>query len=128
MQLNTTAHIPMLLQCDAINRATATEWLSFSSLQLGDWLETFALINDLFVAHNRSLPGSKLYLTSFYASYARAVINMFNWLPYNAQFINKTGELQQRFGTLPLVALGDEVTSWEPAWSEAGYRLSKIGC
>ena len=42
----------MLLHCDAINRATATEWLSFSVLQLGDWLETSALINDLFITHN----------------------------------------------------------------------------
>lgn len=118
----------MLLNCDAINRATATEWLSFAVLQTGDWLETSALINDLFIAHNHSQPTSNIYLPFYYRSFSRAIINIFYWFPYDRQFISKIEELQQQFGALPLVPLGDETTHWELAWSEAGYRLSKTAC
>ncbi|CAF5117301.1 unnamed protein product, partial [Rotaria sp. Silwood1] len=42
-QLNTTDEISSFLLCDADNRAYATEWLSYSRLQTGDWLGTLSL-------------------------------------------------------------------------------------
>jgi len=125
-QLNTTTEIASFVMCDAENRASSTEWLSFSCLQTGDWLGTLSPINDLYIAYNQSLSVSNLYLSSAYRTRARAIVNIFYWLQYNIQFIDKTQEVQKLDEAIPFVSLGDNITEWDLAWSEAGYRLSKI--
>jgi hypothetical protein len=67
-----------------------------------------------------------LFIPFVYRTRARAIFNLFYWLPYDPQFINKSQELQEIDGTSPLVLLGDNTTDWNLAWSEAGYRLGKI--
>jgi hypothetical protein len=125
-QLNNTTKVSSFLVCDAENRAASTEWLSFSCLQTGDWLGTLSPINDLYIAYNQSLSVSNLYLSSAYRTRARAIVNIFYWLPYNIQFIDKAQEVQKLDEAIPFVSLGDNITEWNLAWSEAGYRLSKI--
>ncbi|UJR31504.1 hypothetical protein I4U23_018993 [Adineta vaga] len=123
-QLNSTTQIQTFLQCDTKNRATATEWLSFSRLQTGNWQGTLTPINDLYFAYNQSVPPSNLYLSYAYRTRARAVINIFYWLPYDSQFVTKANEVQQLHDTLDFIASSDNITDWDISWSEAGYRLS----
>jgi len=125
-QLNTTTKIASFVMCDAENRASSTEWLSFSCLQTGNWLGTLSRINDLYIAYNRSLSASNIYLSFAYRTRARAIVNLFYWFPYDIQFIAETQEVQNLDGAIPFVSLGDNITEWNLAWSEAGYRLSKI--
>ena len=125
-QFNTTAQISSFLLCDMENRAYSTEWLSFSRLQTGDWLGTLSAINDLYIAYNLSFSVSNYYLQFAYRSQARAVANLFYWLPYDVQFVDKTQDLHQLSEAFSLVSLGDNTTDWELAWSEAGFRMGKI--
>ncbi|CAF3694868.1 unnamed protein product [Rotaria sp. Silwood1] len=123
-QINTTDEISSFLLCDAENRAYATEWLSYSRLQTGDWLGALFLINDLYIAYNQSLPTSTHYLLFAYRALARAAVNLFYWLPYDIQFVNKIQALMEVGKILPFVALDDNSTDVDLAWSEAGYRFS----
>ncbi|CAF4681163.1 unnamed protein product [Rotaria sp. Silwood1] len=123
-QINTTDEISSFLLCDAENRAYATEWLSYSRLQTGDWLGALFLINDLYIAYNQSLPTSTHYLLFAYRALARAAVNLFYWLPYDIQFVNKIQELMEVGKILPFITLDDNSTDVDLAWSEAGYRFS----
>ncbi|CAF3861055.1 unnamed protein product [Rotaria sp. Silwood1] len=123
-QLNTTDEISSFLLCDADNRAYATEWLSYSRLQTGDWLGTLSLINDLYIAYNQSLTPSTHHLLFAYRALARAAINLFYWLPYDIQIVNKIQELVEVGKILPFVTFDDNSTDVVLAWSEAGYRFS----
>ena len=125
-QLNTTDQVSSFLLCDRENRATSTEWVSYSRLQTGNWDGTLSLISDLYTAYNLSLPTSNYYLAFAYRARARAIVNLFYWLPYDSQFVDKAEELLKVGGTVPFVALGDDTSDWNLAWSEAGYRLSKL--
>ena len=122
--LNSSSQIQSFLLCDARNRATFTEWLSFSRLQTGNWQGTLSPILDLYIAYNQSQPPSNLYLSYAYRTRARAVINIFYWLPYDTQFIDKANEIQRLSETLDFIASSDDKTDWDLSWSEAGYRLS----
>ncbi|CAF0966927.1 unnamed protein product [Adineta steineri] len=123
-QLNTTDQVQAFLQCDTRNRGTATEWLASSFLQTGDWNDTISSITDLYLAYNESLPISSLYLSYAYRTRARAVINIFYWLPYDIQFIDMANEVQQLHDTLDSFTSNTNMTDEDLAWSEAGYRLS----
>ena len=125
-QLNTTDQVSSFLLCDRENRATATEWLSFSRLQTGNWEGTLSLISDLYTAYNQSRSTSNYYLAYAYRARARAIVNLFYWLPYDSQFVSKAGELVKVGEIVPFVALGDDTSDWNLAWSEAGYRLGKL--
>ncbi|CAF4230406.1 unnamed protein product [Rotaria socialis] len=85
-QLDTADQVSPFVLCDNNNRVDTIEWLSFARLQTGDWPGTLSLINDLYIAYNRSMEASNDYLTSAYRSLARTTSNLLCWLPYNIQF------------------------------------------
>ncbi|CAF3351042.1 unnamed protein product [Rotaria sp. Silwood2] len=123
-QFNTTDQVSLFLDCDADNRAYATEWLSYSRLQTGDWFGTLSLINDLYIAYNQLLTPSTQYLLFPYRALARTAVNLFYWLPYDIRIINKIQELETVAEKLPFVTFDEGSTDVDLAWSEAGYRFS----
>lgn len=125
-QFNTTTDVSSFILCDARNRAISSEWLSIARLQTGNWLGTVSTLTDLYIAYNRSNSVSDIYLSSAYRTRARAIINIFYWLPYDTQFTDKAQEISKLDDTLPFISLGNNITQWDLAWSEAGYRFSKI--
>ncbi|CAF4914218.1 unnamed protein product, partial [Rotaria sp. Silwood1] len=123
-QLNTTDQISSFLLCDADKRAYATELLSYSRLQTGDWPGALSLINDLYIVYNQSLSTSTHHLLFAYRALACAAVNLFYWLPYHIQIVNKIQELVEIGKILPFVTHDDNSTDVDLAWSEAGYRFS----
>ena len=122
----TTSQVSLFLVCDADNRAHSMEWLTFSRLQTGDWTGAVSLLRDLFTAHNRSLlPATRYYLPLAYATQARAIIELFFWFPYSAQFTSRTQELLALNGTQVLVPIGNDDQYPYNAWREAGGRFSR---
>lgn len=125
-QLNSPTNISLFLMCDAENRAISTEWLAYSRLQTGSWVGTISSLTDLYIAYNRSVSSSNVYLSCAYRTRARTIVNLFYWLPYDIQFINRAQEISKLDDMLPFISLGDSVTEWDLAWSEAGYRFSML--
>jgi len=124
VQFNTSDEISTFLKCDDDVRALATEWLSNTRLQTGNWIGTIQTTIDLYTAYNLSNPMSYLYLAAAYRTRARTLTSIFYWLPYDIQFINRAEEINNLDKAIPLVSLGDDTTTWSYAWSEAGYRFS----
>jgi hypothetical protein len=125
-RFNTTNEILSFLQCDAENRAHSTEWLTYSRLQTGDWFGSVDSLRDLFIADNRSLLTPNHYLPFAYRAQARTIVEIFFWLPYTNQFLDKIQPLLILNQEQSLVLFGDNATGWYPIWSEAGYRFGKV--
>ncbi|CAF3635014.1 unnamed protein product [Rotaria socialis] len=127
-QLDTADQVSPFVLCDNNNRVDTIEWLSFARLQTGDWPGTLSLINDLYIAYNRSMEASNDYLTSAYRSLARTTSNLLCWLPYNIQFVSKLLELQKIGAVLPFVVLSDNGTNVESSmeWRRGPVAVSSL--
>lgn len=125
-QFNMTDEIATFLLCDVENRATASEWLGFTRLQTGDWVGTLSLINDLYVSYNQTQPTATNYLLYAYRVLARTAGKVFYWFSYTIESSNRLQQLGILGAKFPFVSLGDDEVNVDLAWSEAGYRLSKL--
>lgn len=121
---NNSNQIALLYDCDRDNRAHAAEWLSYSSLQMGDWSTNIALIQDLFTAENQSTMTPGYYRQYAYRTRARSIIELFFWFPYKNQFFNLTQQILTLNVAQTFVPVGSDMAQWYPIWSEAGWRLS----
>lgn len=124
-QINRTSQLLQFYQCDIENRARASEWLSYTRLQVGDWSGAVSALRDLYTADDQSLMTPNEYLPFAYRTEARAVIELFYWFPYSDDFLNKVNELSKLHVGKPFALLSDNTTEWEWIWSEAAYRYGK---
>ncbi|UJR15168.1 hypothetical protein I4U23_002131 [Adineta vaga] len=111
--INTT-QIPLLLKCDAENRAHSFEWLSYTRLQIGNWLGVLPLLRDLFIADKLSLIRPNYYLSAAYRTQARTIIELFFWFYNDNRFSDKVQQILALNGTQTIVSIGDNMTEYYP--------------
>lgn len=123
-RFNTSNLTSLLFDCDRENRAHSLEWLSYTFLQIGDWSNSIALIEDLFVSDNQSTIVPDHYRQFAYRTRARAIIELFFWFPYSNQFINLTQQILNLNVSQIFIPVGSNMQRWYPIWGEAGWRFS----
>jgi hypothetical protein len=124
-QMNDTNQTIALLECDAVNRGHSYHWLTYTRMQVGDLLGSQSLVNDLFLAHNRSLPTNDPYLTYAYLARVFILVDLFYWIPYSTQFVSIAQQVYMLDSWQPMIMLGNNTADWFASWAEAAYRLGE---